>query len=197
MQKNNKYKINYHLLKEGKSSLEYDIDSEFFGLVEDSEIYGGECKATIELQKGLSLLKMSISIVGTVKVDCDRCLEEVTIPINYEGTLIVKITHAVEEYEFVVDDKGEDTIMMNPSVEDMDLSEYLYDSIILSLPMQRVHTGVAGGEGGCNPDMMNRFTIITNESDIDLNDDDYDDDDEDDGDDDALLAELLASLKKK
>lgn len=196
MSKENKYIINYHLLNEGKSTLIYDINSEFFGLVKDGEIHGGECKATIELQKGLSLLKMSVKITGTVLVDCDRCLEEVNIPVNFEGELILKITHAVDEYEFVVDDKGEDTIMMNPSVEDMDLSEYLYDSIILSLPMQRVHTGTPGEEGGCNPDMMNRFTIITDENDIDFDDDDYDEDDEDEGDDDALLAELLESLKK-
>ena len=37
--------------------------------------------------------------------------------------------------------------------DELSLAQYLYESVVVSLPYRRVHE-----EGGCDPDMMARFT---------------------------------------
>lgn len=179
MKSQEKYKIAYRTLSEGKYEIKLHIDSQMFTSVEDGEIHDGDCDVDIVLIKSLSMLRLNIEISGTVKVNCDRCLEEISIPISYKGILIVKITNEVQDREFVIDDKVEDTLLLNPMVEELDLEEYLYDSVILSLPLQRVHEDNDEGESGCNPDMLSRFTIADDEWDFDDDEDDNEEDDDD------------------
>ena len=43
------------------------------------------------------------------------------------------------------------------------LSQYIYESICLSLPYQRVHPVGSDGKSGCDPDMLARFNIVSEE----------------------------------
>lgn len=174
----NSYKINYHTLGEGKHNISFRIDSQVFTSVEDGEIRGGDCVADIVLVKGLSVLKLDVKINGTVLVDCDRCLEEVSVPIEFSGVLIVKVTNEVKDSEYLIDDKAEDTLLINPSIEELDLESYLYDSVLLSLPIQRIHPVDENGESGCNPDMLSRFTITEEAWDDDELDEEEDEEDD-------------------
>ena len=51
-----------------------------------------------------------------------------------------------------------EVLWLSPSEEKLDLTQYIYESIVLSLPYQRVHP-----EGQCNPEMMARFRIVSGE----------------------------------
>ncbi len=173
------YTIRYGELADGLQTLSFEIDSDFFASIEGSEIVGGKCVANIDVVKALSTLQMDISIEGEVTVSCDRCLEEVKIPINYGGRLMVKFSTEVEDVEYILDTKEEDTVIANPLVGELDIREYLYDSIILSLPIQRVHADDAPEGEGCNPDMLARFGVLDNTpiDTIEWDSDLYDDDD--------------------
>ena len=45
-----------------------------------------------------------------------------------------------------------------PGEDEVDLAQYIYESIVLSLPYQRVHP-----EGECDPEMLGRFRIVSDE----------------------------------
>jgi uncharacterized metal-binding protein YceD (DUF177 family) len=45
----------------------------------------------------------------------------------------------------------------------IDLEQYIYESIVLSLPLQRVHPEDVHGQPLCNPAMLERFKIVTQE----------------------------------
>lgn len=51
---------------------------------------------------------------------------------------------------------------VSPEEEDIDLTQYIYESIILSLPYRRVHP-----DGECDPDMMARFTAAGSQTEPD------------------------------
>ncbi|MEG0499805.1 MAG: DUF177 domain-containing protein [Rikenellaceae bacterium] len=177
MKSKESYKINYRALSEGKHNISFHLDPQMFTSEEGGEIHDGNCDVNIRLTKGLSTLRLEITIEGNVTVSCDRCLEDVSVPIRFEGVLIVKITTEVQDREFVIDDKSEDTLLLNPMIEKLDLREYLYDSVILSLPLQRVHSENAEGVSLCNPDMLSRFSIADNDWDADEEDDNEEEDD--------------------
>ena len=94
---------------------------------------------------------MDFVIEGEVTCECDRCLEDCLIPIDYEGHLIVRISDEQGEYDG-------DIMWISPADDIVDLTQYIYESIVLSLPYQRVHP-----EGECNPDMLARFSFAENE----------------------------------
>ena len=97
------------------------------------------------------MLTLDVNVDGSVVVECDRCLEDCNVPIHYEGQLLVKFSDEVHEYD------GE-VIWLLPMEDEVDLTQYIYESIVLALPYQRVHP-----DGECNPDMLERFSIVSDE----------------------------------
>lgn len=97
------------------------------------------------------MLTADVRITGHVVVPCDRCLEDCRIPIDFEGRLLVKFSDEPREYD------GE-VLWLLPGEDEVDLSQYIYESIVLSLPYQRVHP-----EGECDPEMLKRFRIVSDE----------------------------------
>lgn len=61
----------------------------------------------------------------------------------------MKFSDEVREYDG-------DTLWLSPSEDFVDLTQYIYESIVLSLPYQRVHP-----DGECDPDMLGRFRIVS------------------------------------
>ncbi len=145
------YKIPFKGLKAGVYTYDFKVDDSLFEYFESPEIKQGECDVRVELRRLESMLDMEIALRGEVTVECDRCLDDCRIDVAYEGNLVVKFS--TEEQEF----DGE-VLWLNPSEDEVDLAQYIYESIVLSLPYQRVHP-----EGECNPEMTARFSTITSE----------------------------------
>ncbi len=143
------YSIAYKSLGSGSFDYHFDIDNEFFSGFEGSEITAGNCGVDVQLQRGESMLELDVVIEGDVVVACDRCLDDCPIAIDYEGRLIVKFSSEVEDYD------GE-IMWLSPAESEIDLSQYIYESIVLSLPYQRVHA-----EGECNEEMISKFAIVS------------------------------------
>lgn len=145
-----RYSIAYKGLKNGIHAFDFKVDSELFKAYESTEIKDGACDVHVALNRSESMLELDITIDGSVLVTCDRCLEDCDLPIAFEGRLLVKFSDEVEDYD------GE-VMWMSPSMSEVDLSQYIYESIVLSLPYQRVHA-----EGQCDPEMLARFNIVSN-----------------------------------
>ena len=108
------------------------------------------------LNKQSNLLTLDFRIEGEVCVTCDRCLEEFMMPVGYTGTLAVRYSETEQESD------GE-VMWIGPSETEIDLSQYIYESIRLNLPYQRVHPVGSDGKSGCDPDMLARFNIVSEE----------------------------------
>lgn len=140
-----KYSIDYAPLPDGRHRFSFRVDDALFKAMESNEIKGGDCIADVELDRSESGLGVHVSINGTVTVECDRCLEDCSIPVDFDGELSVRFSDTVSDYD------GER--MWIAKGQKLPLAQYIYESIVISLPYRRVHP-----EGGCNPEMMARFT---------------------------------------
>lgn len=149
MELEQKYSIAYKGLKNGLHEVDFDVDGALFKAYESKEIKDGRCKVHVGIDKSDTQLILDVTIDGHVVCECDRCLEDCTIPVHFDGRLTV----------FVSDHQGEydgDYMWVSPDEEDINLMQYIYESIVLSLPYRRVHP-----DGECDPDMMARFTPAT------------------------------------
>ena len=151
MDVNQRYSIAYKGLKTGHHDFEFAMDGDLFRAFENADIKDGKLTAKVGMERMESQLDLQIEIDGTVCVACDRCLEDFDLPIHYEGGLIVRFSNEPAEYD------GE-VMWLLPAEDRVDLTQYLYESVVLSLPYSRVHP-----DGECNPEMLKRFNIVSQE----------------------------------
>ncbi|MDX9854824.1 MAG: DUF177 domain-containing protein [Tenuifilaceae bacterium] len=159
------YSIFFKGLKVGIHDFEFDVDDKFFELFEESEVKNGKLLAKIRLEKRNNMLELAINVTGTVEVLCDRCLEYFNLPTSYNGKLFVRYgENEVDDDEYMV---------ISPDESELNLAQYIYESICLSLPYKKYH-GVKGTDKkACNPEMLNKIGYISNDT------PDEDDEDED------------------
>ena len=150
-----RYSIPYKGLKEGKHDFEWKVGNDFWKAHPEGGIIGGEIDVTAVLEKGATgVMRLEVRMDGSVTVPCDRCLEDCSLPVDYRGRLAVKVSE--EEHPF----EG-DILWLTSGEAVIDLEQYIYESIVLSLPLQRVHPEDVHGQPLCNPAMLERFKIVT------------------------------------
>ena len=151
MEESQRYAIPYKGLKNGCHEFRFEVDGSLFEEYQSTEIKDGRCEVTVAADRSESQVTLDVAISGYVVVECDRCVQDCRVPIDFEGRLVVKFSEEVHEYD------GEVMWMLLGEYQ-VDLKQYKYESIMLSLPYHRVHP-----EGICNPDMLERFRIVSDQ----------------------------------
>jgi len=146
-----RYAIPYSGLKTGCHEFRFEVDGSLFEEYQSTEIKDGRCEVRVDADRTENRIVLDVTITGYVVVECDRCLEDCRVPIDFEGQLVVKFSEEVHEYD------GE-VMWISPAEGEVSLAQYIYESIVLSLPYQRVHP-----EGECDADMLHRFRIVSQE----------------------------------
>ena len=148
MEMSKQYSVAYKGLKNSSFDFVFEVDDTLFAAYESRDIRGGKCSVEVTMFKAEHQLDFDVTITGEVICECDRCLEDCTIPVDYEGHLVVRLSDQQGEYDG-------DIMWLNPQENEVDLTQYIYESIVLSLPYQRIHP-----EGECNPDMLAHFSVV-------------------------------------
>ena len=139
-----KYNVDLKGLKVASLDLEFDLDNAFFGDIDGEEFQKGTVKAVVKVRKNREIFDFSFALKGTVVVPCDRCLDDLEIDVDTENALRVKLG---EEYA----DEG-DIVVVPEQDGDLNIAWYLYEFIVLALPMKRVHA-----PGKCNHEMTGKL----------------------------------------
>ena len=139
-----KYNVDLKGMRVASLELEFDLDNAFFADIDGEEFQKGAVKAKVAVNKNRDIFDFSFSLAGTVSVPCDRCLDDLAIDVDTENTLRVKLG---ESYA----DEG-DIVVVPENEGDLNIAWYLYEFIVLALPMKRVHA-----PGKCNHEMTGKL----------------------------------------
>jgi len=145
----NTYSIHFKGLKTGKHSFIFEVDKKFFDEFEEGEIKQGKLQVDVILTKQSQMLDLNISINGYAEVVCDKCLDCFDLPISYKGSLFVKFGEEKAE-------EGDEIFVLTNDDSEINLAQYIYESISLSLPYQRYH-GMNGLKGKCDNEMIEKL----------------------------------------
>ncbi len=152
----NAYTISYADLPQGAHEFEFHVDSAFFKHFEGSEISEGDVGVYIDVEKSSTFMTLECSMDGEVKVVCDRCLDEYFEPVEFDGKLTVSFIGGLED-----DENSEDEVMnMEQGDTEVNLAQYIYESICLSLPMQHFHPDDEEGNSTCNEEMLAKLNEL-------------------------------------
>ncbi len=165
-----RYVIAYKGLGEGAHEFEWKVAGDFWAAHPEGGIKGGEVDVRAVLEKGATsrgggVMRLETEMTGSVTVPCDRCLEDCELPVNFRGKLAVKFSAGGEDEDanFLNERSEGDILWLTPGDAAIDLEQYIYESIVLSLPLQRVHPEDVHGTPLCNPAMLERFRIVSEE----------------------------------
>ena len=141
------FSIPFTGLKLGKHQFDFEIDKSFFDAFEYSLVKDGLLKATLELDRQETMLLLNFHILGTIRLNCDKCLAEFGQPIEIDERQIVKFA----EDELESDDL--EIIVLNRKESEIDVSEMIYEFINVSVPYIN-NCEQAGTDQKCDPDML-------------------------------------------
>ena len=141
MGKSDKYTISLKNLSDGTHTYEYTLGSEFFGEIDPSEIEKGEVSVNLTLKRTGNTFELHFGIKGYIIIPCDRCLEEMELPVDTEDTLYVKFGETYSE-------ESDNLIVVPENEGSINLAWYMYECVALTIPLMHTHP-----EGQCNPEM--------------------------------------------
>jgi len=132
------FSIPFSGLKQGRHNFEYTIDNAFFESFGYDEFNGANIVLNVALKKMSTMLEFEMEATGTVNVDCDLTSEPYDQPISAELELVVKFG---DEYN----DDDDDILIVPHGAHQVDIAQYIYEMLVLAVPLKRIHPGVLDG----------------------------------------------------
>ncbi len=125
-------------LKLGKHQFDFDIDKTFFEHFEYDEFNSANVKVDLDLEKKSTLLELHFKISGHVNVNCDLTNEPYNEAITNTFNLVVNFG---ETYN----DENIDILIVPHGTYEINIQQYIYELVVLAVPIKRVHPGVEDG----------------------------------------------------
>lgn len=146
------YNVDLKNLAPGVHEFEYLLDNKFFVDIDGDQVQKGKVKVHFTIKRSSVMFEMNFQIEGVVMVPCDRCLDDMEMPVDTRNRLAVKFgkEYAEESDEVVVIPEEEGAI---------NLAWFLYEFIALAIPMKHVHA-----PGKCNKTMSSKLKKHTAKS---------------------------------
>ncbi|UFH36049.1 YceD family protein [Flavobacterium acetivorans] len=138
MNKTKEYVIPFVGLKLGKHQFEYQVGNAFFEIFDYDEFQNSDIKVNVVLEKKSTMLELTFKHKGTVNVPCDLTSEDFDMPIKGGMKLIVRFGE-------VFNNDNEELLILPFGEFEIDIAQYIYEMIALSVPLRRVHPGVKDG----------------------------------------------------
>jgi uncharacterized protein len=123
-------KVRLNSLKDGKQIVTGALDATNLDIT-DLEL-SAPVTVLLTIDKGVSEIKIDGQVESVAHLECDRCLNDINLPIK--GTFSAIASFSTIE----TSDKDENIIPLSPTVNEIDLTEYIHDTLLLGIPMKIV-----------------------------------------------------------
>jgi len=132
------YVIPFRGLKEGEHQFEYIINNTFFEVYQYEDILDADINVHLNFIKKRTLLELSFVANGEVQVTCDISNELYFQPIEGSLDLVIKFGE-------VYNNDNEDILIIPYGDFEIDIAQYIYEMLVLSLPVKKTHPGLIDG----------------------------------------------------
>lgn len=136
--KQKEFTIPFSGLRQGKHKFEYTINGQFFEAFGYEEFNGADIALEVLLTKSGNMLEFEMKARGAVNVDCDLSSEPFDQAISAALELVVKFG---EEFN----DEDDEILVIPHGEYQVNISQYVYEMLVLAVPQKRVHPGVLDG----------------------------------------------------
>ncbi len=143
------YEIPFVGIKLGVHNFNYEVDGKFFSHFEESPISECEVNVRLEFDKKETLFVLNFFIDGKVNVECDRCLAPFQKEIFGDFVCYVKFAENPDEIP-----ENDEIIYISRDESHIDVSQLIYEYIVLCVPIQRMGCKEPGKDEKCNLEVL-------------------------------------------
>jgi uncharacterized metal-binding protein YceD (DUF177 family) len=143
-------------LKPGVHEFSYELDEKFFldrPLPADIRKVIANVKMILEKNNGFMLLKFEVD--GKGEVNCDRCGNQLSINLWDEFKMLVKLVDNPEEMNNQESDP--DVYYISRSESHLHVADWIYEFLILSIPIQKMCSNDEVGGSHCNKEVLEKL----------------------------------------
>ncbi|MFM8255735.1 MAG: YceD family protein [Bacteroidota bacterium] len=135
MGRRREYDIAFVGLKPGIHEFNYPISDKFFVAFQEQDFKNCKANVRLVLEKQTGFFLLTFEIGGMLEVTCDRCNGNLPLELWDEFKITVKM---VEEPELMNEQEEDpDVFYISRGESHLNVEEWIYDFINLSLPMQK------------------------------------------------------------
>ena len=154
------FEIAFVGLKPGIHNFDYEITDKFFEAFQQQDFF--HCKANVKLtlDKKSSFMLLKFEMGGSLEVTCDRCNNNLPLELWDEFSITVKM---VDEPELMnSQEEDPDVYYISSGESHIDVANWIYEFINLSIPMQKSCNFEKMDGPHCNPaarEMLNKLSM--------------------------------------
>lgn len=119
-------------IPKGINTFEYRIGKQFFVNMENTEVRDADLQVTLTVNYNGTFYDFDFKVNGTVTLLCDRCLDDLVIPIETGY-------HTVVKYGESYDDSSDEMLVIPESDNSLNVAYMLFDTVMLAIPIKHVH----------------------------------------------------------
>ena len=139
------YNVDLKNLTPGIHEFEYLLENKFFVDIDGDQVQKGKVKVNLTVKRSSMMFEMNFQIEGVVMVPCDRCLDDMELPVSTQNKLVVKFG---KEYA----EESEEIVIIPEEEGEINLAWFIYEFIALAIPMKHIHA-----PGKCNKAMSSKL----------------------------------------
>lgn len=142
------FRIPFSRLKTGIHKYHFSISKEFlshFNFVDIEDVFAG---LDFSLDRQTTMLTLNFELNGSIKTLCDRCGDDLELPIHSTQELFIKFGPEPRE-------ENEKIIIISTDETEIDISQYIYEFITFAIPFKKMHP-----EGKCNKESLIKLNEI-------------------------------------
>ena len=158
--KSKEYIIEFTKLRKGENEFTFIINDKFLADFEGEHAIYSNAEVKLILFKTENMYDLSFDLTGTIRMNCDVCLDDFDLLLNNNFHLIMKISE-VENYS------DDEIIYIKPNTLEYDLKQYLYESVLVSLPIKKV---CSLGNKECNSEVLKKIEELKTNTNEDQSD---------------------------
>jgi uncharacterized metal-binding protein YceD (DUF177 family) len=149
MSRRREFEIAFVGLKPGVHEYNYTINDKFFEAFQQQDFRNCHAHVKVLLDKKSGFILLKFEIGGKLQVTCDRCNSNLPLDLWDEFNLTVKLVENPEVMNEQEDDP--DMYYIAQGESHLDVSNWIYEFINLSLPMQKACEYEKMDGPHCNP----------------------------------------------
>ncbi len=139
-------------LKPGTHEFNYVADDQFFAEYGEKDFNSCHAEVKVKLEKNTSFMMLKFEIAGMANVVCDRCGNNLPLDLWDEFDMIVKQVENPDEMNESEEDP--DIYYISRTESHLHLADWIYEFVLLSIPMQRMCSEQDMGGPQCNKEIL-------------------------------------------
>ncbi|MDE6452619.1 MAG: DUF177 domain-containing protein [Muribaculaceae bacterium] len=135
------YKLPLKSLTKGSHTFDYHLDKQFFTDMENTDVRDAAVDVRLTVDYNGDVYALSFNVSGTVTLLCDRCLDDLVLPIDTRYDITVRYGDCYND--------DSDTLLEIPDSDNfLNVAYMIYDTVVLAIPIKHAHP-----LGKCNRQM--------------------------------------------